>query len=72
VSECIQGDLSNREDIAAAAHGMNVIVHLGAFPNIIGVYQLCDVARELEVARLVLGSSVRAVSGLPFDVDGLS
>lgn len=77
VSDFVQGDLAIRQDIVAAARGMDAIVHLGAFPdigdleddligpNIVGVYNVCDVARELGISRLVLGSSVRAVSGHP-------
>lgn len=79
VSEFTQGDLANRDDVAEAARGMDTIIHLGAFPdigdlvddlvgpNIVGVYNVCNVARELGVSRLVLGSSVRAVSGLRDD-----
>jgi uronate dehydrogenase len=75
VSDYVQGDLNDRDKVREAVEGMDAIVHLGAHPdvgdfiddllqpNIVGLYYICDAAREFDVPRLVLGSSLRAVSG---------
>ena len=75
VSEYVQGDLNDGEKVREAVDGMDAIVHLGAHPdvgdfiddllqpNVVGLYYICDAARDLGVPRLVLGSSLRSVSG---------
>ena len=76
VSESVQGNLDDRDRIREAVEGMDAIIHLGAHPdvgdfvddllqpNIVGLYFICDAAREFGVARLVLGSSIRSIAGL--------
>lgn len=75
VSEYVQGDLNDGPKVREAVEGMDAIVHLGAHPdegdfiddllqpNVVGLYYICDAARDLGVPRLVLGSSLRSVSG---------
>jgi len=69
--------VSDKEALLAAMSGIDVVIHLAAVPddlgpfdttllgpNIRGVYNVCDAARECQVRRLMLTSSVQAVSGL--------
>jgi nucleoside-diphosphate-sugar epimerase len=75
VNECVQGDLNDRTKVREAVDGMDAIVHLGAWPdigdfiddilqpNVVGLYYICEAAREVDVDRLILGSSLRSVSG---------
>lgn len=74
--EFVQGDLADRESVRKAVEGMDVIVHLGAYPdkadfmeyllgpNVIGLYNICEAAAEFDVERLSLASSVQTVSGM--------
>ncbi len=74
VPDHVAGDLSDRDKVLAAVEGMDTVIHLGAYPNdadfidvllepnVRGLYHVCDAARELGVRRLVLASSVQAVT----------
>lgn len=76
VDESHQGDLDDREAVRKAVEGMDAVIHLGAYPNpedflkvllgpnVIGLYHICDWSREFGVKRLILSSSVQAISGL--------
>lgn len=74
-SEYVVGDLAKPDDVNKAVEGMDVVVHLGAFPdradfikdllgpNVIGLYNICEAAANYKVQRLSLASSVQTVSG---------
>jgi nucleoside-diphosphate-sugar epimerase len=68
-------DITDREGCRAAFRGMDAVVHLAANadpeadwselhgPNVEGAYVVAAMARECAVPRLVLASSLHAVSG---------
>jgi uronate dehydrogenase len=74
VGDHVAGDLGDRDRVRAAVEGMDTVIHLGAYPNdadfigvlldpnVRGLYHVCDAAREHGVRRLVLASSVQAVT----------
>jgi uronate dehydrogenase len=74
LENAIVGDIANRDQVLEATHDMDAIIHLAATPdeadfleeliepNVRGLYNVCDAARENGVARLVLASSVQVVS----------
>lgn len=75
VEDYIMGDLDDRDKVRQAVEGMDVVIHLGAYPNpadflevllrpnVIGLYHICDAAREFGVKRLSLASSIQTVMG---------
>ncbi len=75
LEDYVMGDLNDRDKVRTAAEGMDMIVHLGAYPNpadfvdvllqpnIVGTYNICEAAVEFGVQRLVLASSVQAITG---------
>ncbi len=75
VEDYVMGDLDDRDKVRQAVEGMDVIIHLGAYPNaadfldtllhpnVIGLYHICDAAREFGIKRLSLASSVQTISG---------
>ena len=74
VADAIVADLTDAEAVRAAARGMDAVVHLAAQPNerpfpelvgpnVIGLYNVMDAAREAAVKRVVLASSMMVVSG---------
>ena len=79
VENAIAGDITNRDQVLEATRGMDAIIHLAATPdeadflddliepNVRGLYNVCDAAKENAVARLVLTSSVQVVSGQRWD-----
>ena len=79
LENAIVGDITNRDEVLEAARGMDAIIHLAATPdeadflseliepNVRGLYNVCDAAREHGVKRLVLTSSVQVVSGHRWD-----
>jgi uronate dehydrogenase len=78
LDDYVMGDLSDRDKVRQAVDGMDVIIHLGAYPNdadfidvllepnVRGLYHICDAAREFKVDRLVLSSTMQTVSGHGF------
>ena len=60
--------------IRRAVDGMDVIVHLGAYPNpadfidvllgpnVVGLYHICEAAAEFKVQRLILASTVQVIT----------
>jgi nucleoside-diphosphate-sugar epimerase len=78
LSDYVMGDLDDRDKVRQAAEGMDVIVHLGAYPNpadfvevllhpnVVGTYNVCEAAVEFGVQRLVLASTVQVISGHRF------
>ncbi len=73
--EYVQGDLADTDDVNQAVEGMDVVLHLGAYPNpadfletllgpnVIGLYNICEAAANYKVQRLSLASSVQTISG---------
>jgi nucleoside-diphosphate-sugar epimerase len=70
-------DISNPDACRAALAGAHAVVHLAAVPdpeaswerllpaNVVGVYEVAQAAVTCGVRRLVLASSLHAVSGMP-------
>lgn len=77
LDDAVVGDLSDRDAVRRAVDGMDVVVHLGAYPNpadfidvllgpnVVGLYHVCEAAAELGVTRLVLASTVQVITGHP-------
>ena len=75
VEDYVMGDLDDQDKVRQAVEGMDVVIHLGAYPNaadflevllrpnVIGLYHICDAAREFGVKRLSLASSVQTITG---------
>jgi nucleoside-diphosphate-sugar epimerase len=75
LEDYVEGDLSERDKVRQAVEGMDTVIHLGAYPNdadflsvllgpnVIGLYNICDAAREFNVRRLVLASTLQTVTG---------
>jgi len=75
LEDYVRGDLSDADAVHRAAEGMDVIVHLGAYPNpadftdvligpnVIGAHNICEAAREQGIKRLVLASSMQVLNG---------
>jgi len=77
LEDAVVGDLSDRDAVRRAVEGMDVVVHLGAYPNpadfidvllgpnVIGLHHVCEAAVEYGIRRLVLASTVQVISGHP-------
>ena len=64
------GDLNDRDKVYQAVEGLDTIVHLGAYPNpadfidmllqpkVVGLYYICEAAKDLGVKRLILASTL--------------
>jgi len=74
VADAIVADVADAAAVHAATRGMHAVVHLAAqpherpfpelvAPNIVGLYNVMDAAREAGVKRVVLASSMMVVSG---------
>lgn len=75
LEDFIMGDLNDRNQVYRAVEGMDTIIHLGAYPNpadfmdvllqpnVVGLYYICEAAKDLGVKRLVLASTLQTVSG---------
>jgi uronate dehydrogenase len=74
VADAIVGDIADADAVRAAAVGVDAVVHLAAqphdrpfpeliAPNVVGLYNVLDAAREAAVRRVVLASSMMVVSG---------
>jgi uronate dehydrogenase len=73
--EYVQGDLNDRDKVYEAVKDMDVVIHLGAYPNpadfidvlldpnVVGLFYICEAAKDLGVERLVLASTMQTVSG---------
>jgi uronate dehydrogenase len=78
LTDYVEGDLTDRDAVRRAVEGQEVVVHLGAYPNpadfidvllgpnVVGLYHICEAAVEHGVERLILASSVQAISGHKF------
>jgi uronate dehydrogenase len=76
VADAVVADVADAEAVRAAMRGMDAVVHLAAqpherpfpellSPNVVGLYNVMDAAREAAVRRVVLASSVMTVSARP-------
>lgn len=77
LDDAVVGDIADGEATREAMRGTDSVVHLAAAtddadfldvllrPNVIGLYRVMDAARRAELRRVVLASSMQAVSGLP-------
>jgi uronate dehydrogenase len=75
LKDYVVGDLSDQDAVRRAVKGMEVVVHLGAYPNdadfldvllepnVRGLFHVCDAAREFKVQRLSLASTLQTVAG---------
>lgn len=75
IQDYVMGDLSDRDAVRCAVEGMEVVIHLGAYPNdadfldvllepnVRGLFHICDAAREFGVERLSLASTMQTVTG---------
>jgi uronate dehydrogenase len=73
LKDYVVGDLSDQEAVRRAVKGMEVVIHLGAYPNdadflevllepnVRGLFHICDAAREFKVQRLALASTLQTV-----------
>ncbi|MFN8486295.1 MAG: NAD(P)-dependent oxidoreductase [Caldilineaceae bacterium] len=78
LTDYVMGDLSDRDKVRQAVEGMDTIIHLGAYPNpadfmdvllgpnVIGLYHICEAAKDFGVERLVLASTLQVVTGHQF------
>jgi uronate dehydrogenase len=78
LTDYVVGDLNDRDKVRQAVEGMDVVVHLGAYPNpadfidvllepnVVGLYHICEAAKDLGVERLVLASTLQVVTGHSF------
>jgi uronate dehydrogenase len=75
LEDYVTGDLSDQDAVRRAVQGMEVVIHLGAYPNdadfldvllepnVRGLFHICDAAREFGVQRLSLASTMQTVTG---------
>jgi uronate dehydrogenase len=75
LQDYVTGDLSDQDAVRRAVKGMEVVIHLGAYPNdadflevllepnVRGLFHICDAAREFGVQRLSLASTLQTVHG---------
>lgn len=82
LTDFVMGDLNDREKVYQAVEGMDTIIHLGAYPNpadfidvllqpnVVGLYYICEAAKDLGVKRLVLASTLQTVTGHGYAADG--
>jgi nucleoside-diphosphate-sugar epimerase len=80
----VVGDLEDVDALYAAAEGAEVIVHFGAVPdrddfvrrlvpvNIVGTYNLFEVARMRAIPRVVYASSCRVLGALDWTTETLT
>ena len=73
LADAVVADLADGEAVRAAVRGIDAVVHLAAQPveapfaelvgpNVVGLYNVMDAAREEGVRRIVLASSMMVVS----------
>jgi nucleoside-diphosphate-sugar epimerase len=79
LDDYVVGDLADRGKVRMAVEGMDTVIHLGAYPNpadfidvllgpnVIGLYHICEAAKDFGVQRLVLASTLQVVTGHRMD-----
>jgi uronate dehydrogenase len=75
LEDYVIGDLSDQDKVMQAVEGMDIVLHLGAYPNdadflevllepnVRGLFHICDAARHFKVERLILASTLQVVTG---------
>ena len=75
LEDYVMGDLNDRDKVRQAVEGMDVVIHLGAYPNpadfidvllgpnVCGLYYICEASVEFGVKRLMLASTMQTVTG---------
>ena len=75
LEDYVVGDLNDQDAVRRAVEGMEVVIHLGAYPNdadfldvllepnVRGLFHICDAAREFKVERLSLASTMQTITG---------
>lgn len=75
LDDYVIGDLNDQDAVRRAVEGMQIVIHLGAYPNdadflsvllepnVRGLFHICDAAREFKVERLSLASTMQTVTG---------
>jgi len=72
LAESVVDDIENRDAVQRAMQGMNAVIHLAAEPNdaefsqlvgpnVLGLFNVMNAAREERVERVVLASSVQVI-----------
>lgn len=76
LEDYVVGDLNDQEAVRRAVEGMEVVIHLGAYPNdadfldvllepnVRGLFHICDAAREFKVERLSSPARCRQLRGM--------
>ena len=73
LGDALVADIADQAPVCEAVRGVDVVIHLAAHPgeaeisalvgpNVIGLYNVMNAAREQKVARVVLASSVMVVA----------
>ena len=75
--EAVIADLQDKPALVAAMQGIDVVVHLAAYPNeadflevlvpnnVVGLYNTFEAAKEAKVRRLVFASTVQTIGNNP-------
>jgi uronate dehydrogenase len=74
LADAVVADIADAAAVRAEARGMDAVIHLAAQPhevpfpeligpNVLGLYNVLDAARDEGVRRLVVASSMMVVSG---------
>src|SRR4051812_2320752 len=74
LGDAMVADVADQAPVREAVRGVDIVVHLAAHPveaevsvlvgpNVVGLYNVMNAAREERVARVVLASSVMVVAG---------
>tara|TARA_E500000331_G_scaffold69691_1_gene64398 strand:- start:559 stop:1290 length:732 start_codon:yes stop_codon:yes gene_type:complete len=78
-AHAVGSDILDHEALLKAASGRDVLIHLAAEPdeadfldkliepNVRGLYNVCDAARQQGVPKLILASTVQLIAGHPKD-----
>ena len=76
VSDSMRGDIVDADAVRRAVRGVQCVIHLAAVPrdmefeklvgpNVMGLFNVLDAAREAKVSRVVLASSIQVLSKRP-------
>lgn len=78
LQDYIVGNLGDRAAVRRAVEGMDVVIHLGAYPNdadfltvlhepnVLGLYHVGEAVSDFKVPRLALASTMQTISGHGF------
>lgn len=74
--ESIKGDIADPDTVNRAVEGCDTIIHLAAYPdpadflevllkpNVVGLYNIMNAAKEQGVRKVILASTIQVISGL--------